>query len=126
MFPLSAGVTRSDTAIEIRVLEEQHAVELFRLIEANRPSLRQWLPYLDWSTSPGDTADHIRHSMDRYRESNGFSAGIWVGSEMAGAIGLHAIDPRHRSSSIGYWLSQKFQGNGIATESCRAVVNAGF
>ena len=126
MFPLSAGVTGDDTAIEIRILEEHHAIELFRLVEANRPGLRQWLPWLDWSTSPGDTADHIRHSLERYRESNGFSAGIWVGRELGGAIGLHAIDPRHRSSSIGYWLSQNFRGSGIATESVRAIVNAGF
>ena len=112
MFPLTAGVTSLGRLIEIRMFEERHADELFRLIEANRPSLRQWLPWLDWSNSPADTAEHIRHSLERYRDSNGFSAGIYVDNELAGAIGLHAVDSLHRSSSIGYWLSREFPGPG--------------
>src|ERR1700722_15209356 len=102
MFPISAGTAASGAVIEIRIFEEQHADELFRLIEANRASLRQWLPWLDWSNSSADTAEHIRLSNERYKESNGFSAGIWIGGRLGGAIGLHAIDSRHRSSSMGY------------------------
>ena len=125
MFPISAGATPG-SAIEIRLLEEQHTDELFRLIEANRASLRQWLPWLDWSRTPADTADHIRTSLDRYEASNGFSAGIWIDGALGGAIGLHAVDARHRSSSIGYWLSQDFRGSGAMTHACRAVINAAF
>jgi len=126
MFPLNAGATSRGAAIEIRILEEPHAEELFRLIEANRASLRQWLPWLDWSNSPADTAEHIRVSLERYKQSNGFSAGVWLDGRLAGAIGLHAIDSLHRSSSIGYWLSGDFRGEGAMTSACRAVVTAGF
>jgi ribosomal-protein-serine acetyltransferase len=124
MFPISAGATSQGAAIEIRILEEQHAEKLFTLIDANRVSLRQWLPWLDWSNRVADTAEHIRISHQRYQESNGFSAGIWIGGKLGGAIGLHAIDSRHRSSSIGYWLAQEFRGSGAMTLACRAVVNA--
>jgi ribosomal-protein-serine acetyltransferase len=126
MFPISAGTTPQGSVIEISVFEEQHADELFRLIEGNRASLRQWLPWLDWSNSPADTAEHIHVSRERYRDSNGFSAGIWVGGKLGGAIGLHAIDSRHRSSSIGYWLSADLRGGGTMTQACRSVVSAGF
>ncbi len=126
MFPISAGVTPTGIGIEIRIFEEQHADELFRLIDANRASLRQWLPWLDWSNSPADTAEHIRLSYERFKDSNGFSAGIWIGDKLGGAIGLHAIDTRHRSSSIGYWLSEDMRGSGAMTRACRAVVNAAF
>jgi ribosomal-protein-serine acetyltransferase len=79
------------------------------------------LPWLDWSHTPVDTAEHIRQSRERYKESNGFSAGIWTAGKLAGAIGLHAVDSRHRSSSIGYWLSEDYRGAGIMTQACRAV-----
>jgi ribosomal-protein-serine acetyltransferase len=126
MFPISAGATLRGAGIEIRIFEEHHADELFRLIEANRASLRQWLPWLDWSNSTADTAEHIRGSRERYKESNGFSAGIWIDGKLGGSIGLHAIDSRHRSSSIGYWLSEDWRGTGAMTQACRAVVNAAF
>jgi ribosomal-protein-serine acetyltransferase len=126
MFPLSAGANPQGAPIEIRIFEEAHAEELFRLIDANRASLRQWLPWLDWSNSTADTADHIRLSFERYKNSNGFSAGIWIDGKLGGAIGLHAIDSRHRSTSIGYWLSESFRGSGAMTQACRAVVDAAF
>jgi ribosomal-protein-serine acetyltransferase len=88
--------------------------------------LRQWLPWLDWSNSTADTAEYIRTAEARYRGANGFAAGIWIGPRLAGGIGLHAIDARHRSSSIGYWLSEEFRGAGVMTASCRAVVSTAF
>jgi ribosomal-protein-serine acetyltransferase len=125
MFPISAGnSTQGD--ITIHLFEEHHADTLCQLIDRNRASLRQWLPWLDWSHTPADTAEHIRLSLDRYKESNGFSAGIWIAGRLAGAIGLHAIDSRHRSSSIGYWLSEDYRGLGIMTQACRAVIGAAF
>jgi ribosomal-protein-serine acetyltransferase len=125
MFPLSAG-TAPQGAIQIHLFEEHHADGLFQLIDRNRTSLRQWLPWLDWSHSAADTADHIRQSLERYKEANGFSAGIWIADQLAGAIGLHAIDSRHRSSSVGYWLSEDYRGGGIMTKACLAVVAAAF
>ncbi len=125
MFPICAGVT-DHGPVEIHLLEEHHAETLFLLIDRNRASLREWLPWLDWSTTAADTAGHIRQSQARYNEANGFSAGIWIAGQLAGAIGLHAIDPRHRSSSIGYWLSGEYRGAGVMTRACHAVVGASF
>lgn len=126
MFPISAGMTPRGEPIKIHLFEEHHADVLHKLIDRNRASLRQWLPWLDWSHSRADTADHIRQSQQRYREANGFSAGIWIGDQLGGAIGLHAIDSRHRSSSIGYWLSEDYRGAGVMTQACRAVAGVAF
>ena len=126
MFPIPAGTLAGRGPIEVRLFEEQHADMLYQLIERNRAGLRQWLPWLDWSHTSADTADHIRQSLTRFKESNGFSAGIWIAGQLAGAVGLHAIDARHRSSSIGYWLAEDYRGSGIMTQTCRAVVSAAF
>jgi len=126
MFPISAGVTAQGRAVGVQIFEEMHTDRLFRLIEANRASLRQWLPWLDVTTTPADTANHIRLLQDQFSRGNGFSAGIWVDGELAGAIGLHAIDSRHRNSSIGYWLSESHRGGGVMTHACRATITAIF
>lgn len=126
MFPIQAGATSQGSAIELRLLEIDHAEELFRVIDENRSSLREWLPWLDWSNSPADTADHIRQSIERFETLNGFSAGIWVDGRLCGAIGLHAIDARHRNSSIGYWLAEEVRGAGVMTKACRAVLGVAF
>lgn len=43
-----------------------------------------------------------------------------------GCIGLHGIDWSNRKASIDYWLASEFQGNGIMTKSCKAIVNYGL
>src|SRR5690242_16071211 len=121
MFPMIAGATHEGANIELRLLELEHAEELFRLIEANRENLRTWLPWLDRSNTQADTTEHIRQSLDRFEALNGFSAGIWVDGTLCGAISLHTIDAMHRHSSIGYWLCAQRQGSGIMTKSCEAV-----
>jgi ribosomal-protein-serine acetyltransferase len=126
MFPLTAGVTSQGAPIEIRVFEDTHAEELFRLINANRTSLSQWLPWLDWSNLLTDTETHIRNSLERYQDRHGFAAGIWIGGTLGGSIGLHAIDTRHRSCCIGFWLVENFRGGGIMTRACREVVDQAF
>ena len=50
-FPLSAG-----DDLELDVLNEADAEELFALVDANRAYLREWLPWLDENTE----ADHTR------------------------------------------------------------------
>ena len=38
-------------------------------------------------------------------------------------IGLHFIDWKNKSTSIGYFLSEEAQGNGIITKSVSSLVN---
>ena len=45
---------------------------------------------------------------------------------LCGAIGLHRIDRRQKSTSIGYWIDLEHQGKGIVSAACRAIVTQGF
>lgn len=117
---------RVNDSVEMRLLEPSHAEPLFCAIDQNRANLRQWLPWVDGSRSAEDTAKHIGEVLAMHGRGEALNAGIWIGGELAGAIGLHKIDRANRLTSIGYWLDSVFQGRGVMTNCCRAMVSLGF
>lgn len=117
---------RIDDDTELRLLDERHADEVFALIDQNRESLREWLPKLDEYKSPDDTRGFLKRSLERFSRKNGFQAGIWFQGQLAGIIGYLGIDWANRKTSIGAWLGAAFQGRGLATKACRALVDYAF
>ena len=115
-----------DGEVELGLLEEQHAEALFALTDRNRAQLRAWLVWADKTNSPVDTTAFIRGALQQFAANNGFQAGIWVNGAVAGTIGLHYVDRINRKTEIGYWLGQEFQGKGIMTRACRALVAYAF
>ena len=111
---------------ELRLLEERHAEQLADLTDRNREHLRTWLPWVDASRTVEDSKNFIRSTLKQFAENNGFQAGIWHDGRLAGVVGYHAIDWEHRSTSLGYWLGEEFEGKGLATSACRALVDHAF
>ncbi|HTR80853.1 MAG TPA: GNAT family protein [Bacteroidota bacterium] len=117
---------RHDFPLELRPVEEKDADTVFRLVDDNRRHLRQWLPWLDSNTDIEDTYAFIRAAQEQHFNNRGFQAGIWYELDLAGFIGFHPIDWQNRIVLIGYWLGEKFQGKGIMTTACQAMVDFGF
>jgi ribosomal-protein-serine acetyltransferase len=108
--------------IELRILELQHADELFNLVDRNREYLSKWLPWVNDSNKVEDTKEFIQFELSRFAKNNGFSSGIIYKSELVGCIGIHDIDWKHKKTSIGYWLGEEYQGLGIMTRACKGLV----
>jgi ribosomal-protein-serine acetyltransferase len=53
-------------------------------------------------------------------------AGIWHEDRLAGVIGYDPIDWENRSTELGYWLGEEYQGKGLVTAACRALVEHAF
>jgi ribosomal-protein-serine acetyltransferase len=112
--------------VELRLLETRHAEEVFRAVEENREHLARWLPWVDHTKSPEDVKDFIQHELLRFAKNSGFAAGIFHHGKYVGNIGVHDIDWNAKMTSIGYWLDARYQGRGIMTACCRAVLNHCF
>ncbi len=108
---------------ELRLLEHHHAEELFTLIESNRSYLRRWLPEWDLQQSLEDCKTVIRSSLERWAANGGSTLGIWWQGHLAGIIGAGNIDWENRSTTIGYWLGETYQGKGLMTGACRALLD---
>lgn len=109
--------------IQLRVLENRNAKELYKLIDNNRLYLREWLPWVGATTSVDAIKGFVKSSRKQLTDNNGFQAGIYYKGEITGSIGLHGIDWNNKKTTIGYWLAEGYQGQGIMTQSCRAIIN---
>jgi ribosomal-protein-serine acetyltransferase len=113
--------------LELRLLEERHAPIVFEAVDKNRAYLREWLPWVDATVEVADTVRFIQASLAQFANNDGvFGAGIWHAGQFAGTAGFLKIDWPNRSVEMGYWLAEAFQGRGIMTDVCRALVCFAF
>lgn len=115
-----------DNEIVLRLLDNTNAGQLFELTDSNRLYLKEWLPWVDGTKSIEDSQSFIEMTKKQFVSNNGFQAGIWYKGNMAGAIGFHGMNWANRSTSLGYWLAEKYQGNGIMTKCCTVCIEYAF
>ncbi len=112
--------------LELGLLEEHHAEDLYAAVDMNRDYLRQWLPWVDVTKSPEDTQQFIRTSAMEFASRSSIVTGIWWDSSLVGTVGLHKIDWMNRRAEIGYWLVEQAQGNGIVSCSVTSMLRYAF
>lgn len=115
-----------DDEIKLCLLELRHAETLFDLVDANRPYLRQWMPWLDATTKVDNVRNFIESSLEQFSANHGFQTAIIYRGQVVGAMGFHRFEWDNRSTSLGYWLAADVQGRGIITRACRFLVTYAF
>lgn len=108
--------------VELRLPEERHAASLYKVIDADREYLREWLVWVTAKTKEDDILAWVRAVREQLAENKGFSAVLWVEGRVAGVVGINPISWLYRKAEIGYWLASEFQGRGLMTDACRAVI----
>lgn len=115
-----------DDGLELRLVTEGDAEEIFRATEANRAYLREWLPWVDATTRVEDARAFVARSLDQVRVSDGFQAKILDHGTFAGMIGYLYHDWKNLRTEIGYWLAADHQGRGIMTRAAGTLVGFAF
>ena len=115
-----------DEELELRPVDERLAEELTALVRRDLPHLRPWMPWATDRYSVEDAREFIRRQIRQYAEDQGFATLIFFRGRVAGSIGYNNIDWSNRKTDIGYWLGADFQGRGLMTKSCRALVEHAF
>jgi ribosomal-protein-serine acetyltransferase len=110
----------------LKSLELSEAEELLLLVDANRPYLREWLPWLDLTSSIDEMIVFVESTLHQISSNLGFQTAIWHQGQIVGIIGYHHLEWANRSTCIGYWLDERYQGKGIMTKACRALVDYAF
>lgn len=116
-----------DDDTELRLLETRHAEELDALVTANYDHIKEWAAWLKDTESPIEqTREHIKRNRMQFAEGKGFNIFIWYQGKMVGKVGYNFFDWDNRQTELGYWLGASFQGKGLVTKSCRALINYAF
>ena len=131
MEPGAAGqrnrlVIDAGNGIELCGVTLADAPELYAAIERNRAHLREWLSWLHDAFDLNELTEFVRARETDNAARVSLTTLIRMDGELCGSIGLHTFDPKHRSTSIGYWIDAAYEGRGIVTRACRAIVTAGF
>ncbi|MEP6476290.1 MAG: GNAT family protein [Actinomycetota bacterium] len=108
--------------VELREWAPADAEEIFAEADQNRARLREWLPWVDRTSSPED----VRNFLKKCEASEGMqrSFGIYVEGALAGSIGF-TLD-EDNAGEIGYWLTAPFEGRGLVTAAARELLRFGF
>ena len=112
--------------ISLQVLEPIHAESLLNVVQENRAYLKEWLPWVDSMQTVEHFSNYINLCQKQAVDKTDFGFAIIVEKNIAGRIGLHHINPQNKIGEIGYWIAARWQGRGIITQCCRAIMNYGF
>ncbi|UII56826.1 GNAT family N-acetyltransferase [Cytobacillus spongiae] len=115
-----------DNEIQLQLFQMHHAQDLYQLVNQNRLHLREWLPWVDSMTSVQQYHSIIPMWLKQFADNQGMNTGIRYKGKLIGCIGFHQIDWANRQTSIGYYLAEGFQGKGIMTRACQALINHAF
>ncbi len=111
--------------IELELLNKHHAAPLLQLRNSNYEHLVQWLSWVDNMQTVEDFENYTQRCRQRYDEKLEVPLAIVVNGEVAGRIGLNHFDINN-AAAIGYWLGKGFEGKGIITKACQAIIGYGF
>jgi len=115
-----------DEKLFLEKLNLTHTECVFNAIDQNRSFLRRWLPFVDFTHKMLDTERFIRSLLDKHSSNRDEVYTIWYKHEFAGLVGFKDIDRVNDKIEIGYWLTEKMTGKGIATAATRKMINLAF
>jgi ribosomal-protein-serine acetyltransferase len=115
-----------EDGLYLKSLELKDSEDLLPLVDSNRAYLREWLPWVDMTTTIDEMIVFIDSAIRQQAAGLGFQAGIWHQNQLIGVIGYHHLEWANRSTCIGYWLAEPFQRRGIMTKACRTLVEYAF
>ncbi len=108
--------------IALKLAHPGQAEELFNLLERERGTLEEFVPWVAETQSLPATQRFLRES-DLFNQGGQklISLIYWQGL-LAGSIGLLRINRQHRSAEMGYWLGKEAEGRGIMSTAARLLV----
>lgn len=115
-----------DEQVSIELINETHADQIFDMVNNNREHLREWLPFVDRMQTVTFAQNFINGTMERNEGGTEYAFVIKNNQTVVGRIGVYKIDVQNKIGEIGYWIVEGFQGKGIVTKACKAILEFCF
>lgn len=115
-----------DADISLRQLEKLDAVDIFNTIDNERNYLGKWLPFVEATKDLNQTKGFVDAAVDAQEDKFEYIFTIRLKNEFVGLIGFKSTDKQNKKTEIGYWLSEKYQKQGIVTKSVVRLCDFAF
>ncbi|OJV32510.1 MAG: GNAT family N-acetyltransferase [Bacteroidia bacterium 43-41] len=119
-------IIKVDTEIELKQLEISDATDVFKTINNQRDYLGKWLPFVASTQEMADTEKYIDSVVNAADDRFEYVFTIRKCNEFVGLIGFKDTDKQNKKTEIGYWLSEKYQKQGIVTKSVERLCDFAF
>lgn len=119
-------IIRVDTEIDLKQLEQSDSIDIFNTINNQRDYLGKWLPFVAFTKEISDTEKFVDSVIKATADRFEYVFAIRKSNEFAGLIGFKDTDKQNKKTEIGYWLSEKYQKQGIVTKSVDKLCDFAF
>lgn len=113
---------RIDDHVSLRPLESGDADGIFSVLDKYRETMRRWLPFVDFTLSPDDSAQFV----DSVLNSDEKVFAVTYDGGFIGLVGTRSIERENDRTEIGYWLSPEYHNRGIMTRCVSALCEYAF
>jgi ribosomal-protein-serine acetyltransferase len=115
-----------DQEIKLTQLEQSDAKDIFETIDSQRDYLGKWLPFVAFTRDISDSEQYVNSVVNAPEERFEYVFAIRKGDRFVGLIGFKDTDKTNKKTEIGYWLSEKYQKQGIVTKSVDRLCDFAF
>jgi ribosomal-protein-serine acetyltransferase len=115
-----------DDEIYLYLVNESFTQRYAELVSENNEYLAEWLAWPYLCKKNEDFKKFFKHSLYDYADGKSMNCAIEYYGEIVGNASFNNIDHNLKVAEIGYWLGQKYQGNGIITRVCKFLMDYAF
>lgn len=109
-------------SLELRAVEEKQVTPLHQLVLKNKAWLQASLNWPQFVTSQEDTRKNVQGNMLLHQRGYAKMYLIFANQNLVGVLSFNQIEPLNKAAYIGYWLDEDHQGQGIMSQSLRALI----
>ena len=115
-----------DNEIQLKLITQNDAEEIFAFIDRSRDYLREWLGWVDNTKTVEDTRDFAAMNLSKFAKREGLDTAIFYKGQFVGKVSINTINWSLKKCEIGYFLDEEFQGEGIMTRAVKCIINIAF
>jgi ribosomal-protein-serine acetyltransferase len=125
---MNKKLTRQNEALIVRPLKLGDANNFLKTVLSSIETLSKKFGWAKYNYAKADAVAYIEYGIEAAKGGTAVPLGIFSieTGEVLGSTGIHGINQIHRFGSIGYWIGNEFQRQGIARAAARMVADIGF
>ena len=108
----------------LRLVALDDAAFIFQLVNHSRQALGQFLPWVKNMRTAEDEVAFIKFALEMGEAGLQKTFVIEEQEQIVGMMDLHAISQADYHARIGYWLDERFIGQGIVTKNLQELEQA--